>query len=130
MYVYTMTVHDDGRGAALYVGGYSDPTMPGFTANRVAKWDGTTWSALSTGIDDPDSQALVEALCSYDDGTGPALYVGGRFTVVGGAWLPGLARWDGSNWSSVGGGLVPPAYPDCTVYALAAFDSGAVRSSM
>ena len=44
--------------------------------------------------------------------------------MVGGAWLPGLAKWDGSNWSSVGGGLVPPAYPVLTGTALAAFDAG------
>ena len=35
----------------------------------------------------------------YDDGTGPALYVGGRFDEApGGIPARNVARWDGSDW--------------------------------
>jgi hypothetical protein len=40
------------------------------TADAVAKWDGTQWSAPGSGIDD------IWALTSFDDGTGRALYAG------------------------------------------------------
>jgi len=41
----------------------------------------------------------------FEDGGGPALYVGGIFTSAGGSPAYGIARWDGSGWSAVGGGL-------------------------
>ena len=41
----------------------------------------------------------------FDDGTGPALYVGGMFTAAGGAPASRIARWDGIVWSALGDGL-------------------------
>ena len=62
------------------------------TVNRVARWDGTAWSALSgpsgTGVDGP-----VNALAVFDDGTGPALYAGGDFTTAGGVASDNVAAW-------------------------------------
>lgn len=36
---------------------------------------------------------------------GTNLYVGGAFTTTGISNTAGVARWDGTNWSSVGGGI-------------------------
>src|SRR5206468_11042454 len=36
---------------------------------------------------------------------GPNIYVGGYFTNISGVAATNLARWDGSAWSQVGGGL-------------------------
>jgi hypothetical protein len=47
----------------------------------------------------------VEALFEYDDGTGRALYVGGRFLSAGGVPIHGIAHWNGASWSTVDGGL-------------------------
>ena len=36
---------------------------------------------------------------------GKDVYVGGRFASAGGVAVSGIARWDGSTWSNVGGGI-------------------------
>src|SRR5437867_5252419 len=38
------------------------------------------------------------------------LYVGGRFEVIGGVRARHIARWDGSTWREVGGGLAGPVW--------------------
>ena len=44
------------------------------------------------------------ALEVHDDGSGPALYVGGEIVSAGGVPVSDLARWNGTSWSDVGGG--------------------------
>lgn len=98
---------DDGNGPALYVGGFFT-NADGVVANHIAKWNGTSWSSLGTGaangVNDP-----VKAMAVYDDGNGPALYVGGDFTIAGGQPAPYLAKWNGSQWSAVGSPNAPIA---------------------
>jgi hypothetical protein len=55
------------------------------------------------GIPGVDGRVLATA--AYDDGRGPALYVGGMFTLAGEAPASNLARWDGQRWEAVGGGI-------------------------
>jgi hypothetical protein len=43
----------------------------------------------------------VSKLVVFDDGSGPALHVAGRFSAPSGG-LFGLAKWDGTNWSPFG----------------------------
>jgi len=62
---------DDGVGHALYVGG-SFTFAGGLPANRIAKWDGYSWSALEMGL-----SPYVSSLSIFDVGTGPALFAGG-----------------------------------------------------
>ncbi|RLG36541.1 MAG: hypothetical protein DRO01_08005, partial [Thermoproteota archaeon] len=92
--VNTLAVFDDGGGEALYAGG-DFTTVDGITVNHIAKWDGTTWSALSgpsgTGVSNS-----VFALAVYDDTEGEALYVGGYFQTAGGITVNQVARWDGT----------------------------------
>jgi len=118
--VKALAVFDDGSGEALYVGG-DFVTVDGVTVNRIAKWDGTTWSALSgpsgTGFDH-----TVESLVVYNDGNGDALYAGGNFTTAGGVTVNHIARWDGSSWSALSGPAGTGA--DNWVGALAVYDSG------
>jgi hypothetical protein len=45
------------------------------------------------------------ATAVYDDGTGPALYVAGSFTVAGNAVANGIARWNGMSWLPLGSGM-------------------------
>jgi hypothetical protein len=118
--VYALTEFDDGTGAALYVGGYFT-LAGGLSANHIAKWDGSSWSALSTGVSAPNnSTSGVSALAVFDDGTGPALYAGGHFTTAGGVTVSHIAKWDGSAWSALGTGLGATD----KVLALAVFDDG------
>lgn len=61
----------------------------------------------------------VRAMAIYDDGAGPALFVGGSFTTAaGGQTLGRIAKWDGSAWRSVGGGL------NGTVNAMTVYNDG------
>jgi hypothetical protein len=84
------------------------------TANRIAAWNGATWSALGSGMD-----GEVKALIEFDDGSGPALYAGGLFTTAGGMPAGNIARWKGGAWAPVAGGL-----PGLFVQALAIHDAG------
>jgi len=90
-------------------------------ANGVARWDGEAWSALGVGLynTDPNQPMRAMALAHFDDGSGPALYVGGNFDEAGGKPVSSIARWDGHEWSSVGEGLV-----GTEVRALAVHDDG------
>jgi hypothetical protein len=108
-------VFDDGSGPALYVAG-DFSSAGGFPADRIARWDGTSWSAVGAGLS--GSNLGVYALAVFDDGTGPALYATGRFDSSGGVALSDIARWDGTSWSDVGGGVFS------TGTSLAVFDDG------
>ena len=59
------------------------------------------------------------AMAVFDDGSGggPALYAGGG-SIAGGVVVNHVAKWDGSSWSSLGGGM------NNAVHALAVFDDG------
>jgi hypothetical protein len=107
-------VYDDVGGPALYVGGYFN-TAGGVPASKVAKWDGSSWSALGSGMTPGGG---VEALAVHDDGSGPALYAGGGFSSAGGVAASNIAKWNGSSWSPVGNGR------GGAVLALAVFDDG------
>ena len=109
-------VTDPAIGPGLYVGGIFD--QAGRTAAAsIARWDGTTWSALAGGV-----SGIVRALRVFDDGTGPALFVGGDFSAAGGVAMENIARWDGRQWAAVGQGL--PGDDKKGVYTLAVFDDG------
>ena len=111
--VEAMAVFDDGTGPALYVGGQSGYTWPGGSASRIARFDGTSWSGLGSGLN-----GSVWALTVFDDGSGPSLYAGGAFTTAGGASANRIAKWDGTLWSALGSGVTT------TLRALAVFDDG------
>jgi len=61
-------------GSDLYAGGQFT-TAGGVPANRIAKWDGSSWSALGSGM---NSTVLALAVVGSD------LYAGGNFTSAGG----------------------------------------------
>jgi len=114
--VYATIVYDDGSGPALYVGG-SFQHANGVPAAGIAKWDGTSWSALGSGIS--GGSGFVDAFAVYDDGSGPALFVGGSFTSAGGVPANNVARWDGSAWTALASGSA------CAISTLTTFDDGA-----
>ncbi len=122
--VRALEVYDDGSGAALYAGG-DFTTAGGEPVGRIARWDGTAWSALTgpsgTGIGDNELWPQVEALVAYDDGSGEALFVGGDFTEAGGVTVNNIAKWDGTAWSALTG---PSGTGTGPVHALAVYDDG------
>ena len=56
------------------------------------------WSALGTGMDN-----VVYSIAA-DPATG-TIYAGGNFTIAGGSPISYIAKWDGTTWTSVGGGV-------------------------
>ena len=68
----------------------------GVTVTNIARWDGSSWSALGSGL---DNQALAMAVNGSD------VYVGGNFIKAGGVTANYIAKWNGSTWSALGTGL-------------------------
>ena len=70
--------------------------MNSLLVEGVAKWDGVEgkWSSLGTGV----SSGGVNAIAIWE-GT---VYVGGYFTKAGDIWCSRLARFNGTDWSSMG----------------------------
>src|SRR5262245_30350245 len=114
--VNDLAVYDDGGGPALYAAGFFS-VVGGVSANRIARWNGTSWSALGAGVSS-GSGGSVTSLVVHDDGSGPALFVGGFFTSAGGVAASNIARWNGTSWSALGAGV------NSTVYALAVYEVG------
>jgi hypothetical protein len=85
---------------SLYAGG--DFTGAGTDMrNKVARWDGESWSALGTGMTGAATAQRVRAITH----TATDLYVGGTFTNAGGVIASNIARWNGASWSALGAGV-------------------------
>jgi hypothetical protein len=115
--VLALTVFDDNGGPALFAGG-AFTGAGGVAANHVAKWDGSSWTALGSGMN-----SAVAALTAFDDGGGPALYAGGYFTIAGHLAASRIAKWDGSSWAPLGTGIGSNGLSNY-VLALTVFDDG------
>lgn len=79
----------------IYAGGYFDEAGVGNTVNRIAKWNGSSWSALSSGL-----TSSVNSMIVYRN----ELYVGGNFDSAGGIFANHIAKWNGASWSNVTSG--------------------------
>ncbi|MBS0190157.1 MAG: immunoglobulin domain-containing protein [Phycisphaerales bacterium] len=68
-------------------------------AYMVARWNGTAWSKMNTGLDNPPNGLTLQA-----DGS---LIAGGPFLTVGegasGPSFGGISRWSGTQWLRVWG---------------------------
>jgi len=60
------------------------------------KWDGSTWSALGSGVNSTVFPLAV---------SGTNLYAGGEFATAGVVPANNIAKWDGSAWSALGSGV-------------------------
>jgi hypothetical protein len=56
------------------------------------------WSSPVGGV--PGMNGTVNAMILFDDGSGPALYVGGSFTMVGDLPMNFIARWVGESMAT------------------------------
>ncbi|MFZ9882259.1 MAG: hypothetical protein ACO3QC_12755, partial [Phycisphaerales bacterium] len=86
----------------------------GVAAQYIARWDGTRWSALGSGLDGP-----VRCLAVLPNGD---LIVGGTFSTAGGQPSLRLARWNGSAWSRNSGSFLGTALS--SVDAIAVLPNG------
>ena len=67
----------------------------GVAVNHIAKWDGSSWSALGSGVNDG-----IHALAADKAGN---LYAGGHFTAAGGKTSPFTARWTAADGRAISG---------------------------
>ena len=80
-------------GTDVYAAGTFD-TAGGVATSRIAKWNGTSWSALGSGANGSVQEMAV---------MGTDLIVAGAFTFAGGVTGANrLARWNGTAWSAIG----------------------------
>jgi hypothetical protein len=91
--VYSLTTLPNGD---VIAGGWFT-AAGGTSANNIARWNGSAWSALGSGVN-----AEVDALRTLANGD---LVAAGNFTVAGGIGANRIARWNGSSWSALGSGL-------------------------
>lgn len=100
----------DVMGGALYVGG-AFTQVDGMTG-RMARWNTTpatpAWNGLSNGLKTVEGYGYgVETIVV----SGSDVYVGGGFQNAGGnPAADNIARWDGSSWHDVGGGISGTVY--------------------
>jgi hypothetical protein len=109
---YVRALAVDGSGN-VYAGGYFTTAGGVAGTNCIAKWNGSIWSALGTGM---NTGGFVRALAV--DGSGN-VYAGGAFSSAGGVSANRIAKWRSANstWSPLGTGL------DSWAVALAQFQS-------
>lgn len=82
-------------GNDLYAAG-TFTSIGGGPANRVAVWNGSTWSALGGGVSN-----RVFDIKRYRG----ELFATGEFLLAEGNAANFVARWNGTSWSAMGGGL-------------------------
>ncbi|MBL8857075.1 MAG: hypothetical protein JNL28_01040 [Planctomycetes bacterium] len=116
--VSDLCVHDDGTGPALYACGVFQ-NVDGLPMSRVAKWNGSTWSALGSGCN-----GTVNSLASYVNGSQRLLIAGGQFTTAGGVPANRIAAWNGLSWANMGTGIEGPGNPLVSTLHVADIGSG------
>lgn len=110
--VSDLCAYDDGTGEALYVAFSSDGAFS--FVSPLKRWDGTTWTDVALPAVLIDG---VEALETWDDGSGPKLYAGFDTTFAFNDF-GGIAAYDGQGWSPLDGGL------NGKVLSIEVFDDG------
>ena len=103
-----------GPDSSLYAGGHFT-TAGGVNANNIARWNGSSWSPLGSGV-----SGSVYSLAIDHAGN---LYAGGDFSAAGGVIANNIARWNGTSWAPLGDGV------GGSVYALAVDQSGNVYAA-
>jgi len=85
------------------VAGGSFTSAGSVAASRIARWDGSAWHALGSGVAPaPFGQVFVSALQVRTDGS---LIVAGTFAFAGGIPARNIARWSSGTWSALEEGV-------------------------
>ena len=124
--VYAFAIYDDGSGPALYASGQF-PNTDGIYVYGLGRWDGEDWSIVPGGeISNGSDFITIFTLQVFNDGLSdrPALYVGGRFNMIGSTAANQIARWHGKTWSALGSGLESIPQVDPYAFSMAVFDDG------
>jgi trimeric autotransporter adhesin len=98
---------------SLYAGGSFSRSSSSGGLNGIARWNGSRWESLAGGLhDSPWLELRVQRIAEY----GGQMVLTGQFDhAYQGAPLHNFARWDGANWSTLGGGFTSETF-GCAVY--------------
>jgi len=89
----------DGR-SKVYVGG-EFTTAGGVPVHNLAVWDGENWADLGGGVDSDQTFTWVKSILT----DGGDVYIGGVFDFAGGTPVGQIAKWNGSTWEDLNGGV-------------------------
>ncbi len=93
-----------GPDGSLYAGG-DFTTAGGVAANYIARWDGSQWHPLGSGMGGGGGPYFSPSVRVLAFGPDNSLYAGGYFTTAGGEAANSIARWDGSQWHPLASGI-------------------------
>src|SRR5947208_2639445 len=82
-------------GGNIYAGGFFN-VAGSAVATNIARWNGSSWSAVGGGVGDQVN--VIAAL-------GTNVYVGGYFTNAVAVSANHIARWNGTSLSALGSGV-------------------------
>lgn len=96
----------------------------GVAASKIAKWDGTSWSALGVGMDTGLGSGFIKVLLDYNS----ELYSGGSFSTADGFPASNIAKWNGISQSAVGSGMNAGGVSALAVYNAELYAGGSFTS--
>lgn len=97
--VFTSALMPDGD---LVVGGEFS-FAGGVSASNIARWNGSAWVGLGTGLS-PGVTGSIPEVTALLPLPGGELIVGGYFNIAGGTYMNNIARWTGTSWVAMGTG--------------------------
>ncbi len=89
-------------GSDVYVGGSFNLLGDNTTSVKsIAKWNGTEWSALTSGVSNGVNNTVYAIAVS-----GTNVYIGGNFVTLGDGTTSAkhIVKWDGSSWAALTSG--------------------------
>jgi hypothetical protein len=96
------------------IAGGSSSFAGNVSVGRIAKWNGTSWNDMGGGVGFFPNYAgseIVQALTVYNN----ELIAGGWFSTAGGVDARSIAKWNGTAWAPLAGGVDGPVWA-LTVY--------------
>ncbi len=110
---------DDGSGPKLVVIG-AFHAIGSVACDKIARWSGSEWTAFAP----LPNFGYTRALCTFNDGTGTALYVGGDSQPPAPNTAQPILKWTGQNWVPLTTAAWSTAAGAPQVSAMHVFDDG------